>query len=173
MLKEPIITPARMLGSGLAAGSLLGIYLKFIEHFTSFNVYTLLLNVDYIPGLNRLELPEWVEFLLHLAISVLLSAVLAQILRMQLLPPARAFNLCRSRLHRCGRSALPDNGIIRSDAGAYRSGLFPAVAVRPLAVWGCIGEAIGGCTGTHALGVNNANKPPRTGTASLYFRKTA
>ncbi|CAM3446197.1 MULTISPECIES: hypothetical protein [Paenibacillus] len=91
MLKEPIITPARMLGSGLAAGSLLGIYLKFIEHFTSFNVYTLLLNVDYIPGLNRLELPEWVEFLLHLAISVLLSAVLAQILRMKLLPPARAF----------------------------------------------------------------------------------
>ncbi|EHB62807.1 hypothetical protein [Paenibacillus lactis] len=79
MLKKPIITPARMLGSGLAAGSLLGIYLKFIEHFTSFNVYTLLLNVDYIPGLNRLELPEWVEFLLHLAISVLLSAVLAQI----------------------------------------------------------------------------------------------
>lgn len=90
-LKKLLITPARMLGAGLAAGSLLGIYLKLIEHFTSFNVYTLLLNVDYIPGLKHLELSEGAEFLLHLAISVLLSAVLGVILRKKAWPHGRAF----------------------------------------------------------------------------------
>jgi hypothetical protein len=36
-------------------------------------VYTLLLNVDYVPFLNHLTLPEIVEFGLHMIISVMLA----------------------------------------------------------------------------------------------------
>ena len=47
-----------------------------VEEATTYQVYTLLLNVDYIPVLNRYDLPEIVEALLHLVISILLVACL-------------------------------------------------------------------------------------------------
>ncbi|WP_246059274.1 hypothetical protein [Paenibacillus lautus] len=52
-----------------------------IEHITSVKVYTLLLNVDYVPVLKELKLPELIEFALHLVISVLLSIALAIFLK--------------------------------------------------------------------------------------------
>lgn len=67
--------------SGLAAGILLGLLLKMIEYFTSLKVYTLLLNIDYLPILQQLKLSEFTEFALHLVISVLLSGVLAVFLK--------------------------------------------------------------------------------------------
>lgn len=63
--------------AGIAAGILLGLFLKIIEHITSLEVYTLLLNVDYVPLLKVLKLSELVEFSLHLVISVLMSMLLA------------------------------------------------------------------------------------------------
>ncbi|WP_422659927.1 hypothetical protein ACK8P5_05240 [Paenibacillus sp. EC2-1] len=71
----------RIIWSGLAAGILLGLFLKLMQSITSLKVYTLLLNVDYIPILNQLTLSEFVEFSLHLIISVLLSGVFVIFLR--------------------------------------------------------------------------------------------
>lgn len=71
----------RPVWAGIAAGILLGLFLKIIEHITSLEVYTLLLNVDYVPLLNELKLSELVEFALHLVISVLLSIALAIFLK--------------------------------------------------------------------------------------------
>lgn len=67
--------------AGIAAGILLGLFLKIIEHITTLKVYTLLLNVDYVPVLKELKLPELIEFALHLVISVLLSILLAIFLK--------------------------------------------------------------------------------------------
>lgn len=71
----------RPVWAGIAAGILLGLFLKIIEHITSLEVYTLLLNVDYVPLLKELKLSELVEFTLHLVISVLLSIALAIFLK--------------------------------------------------------------------------------------------
>lgn len=71
----------RPVWAGIAAGILLGLFLKIIEHITLMEVYTLLLNVDYVPLLNELKLSELVEFALHLVISVLLSIALAIFLK--------------------------------------------------------------------------------------------
>ncbi len=67
--------------AGIAAGILLGLSLKIIEHITTLKVYTLLLNVDYVPVLKEVKLPELIEFALHLVISVLLSILLASFLK--------------------------------------------------------------------------------------------
>ncbi|MBT2765359.1 hypothetical protein [Paenibacillus sp. ISL-20] len=67
--------------AGIASGILLGLFLKVIEHITSLEVYTLLLNVDYVPVLKEMKLSEPIEFALHLVISVLLSIALAVFLK--------------------------------------------------------------------------------------------
>ncbi len=61
---------------GVISGIILAFFLKMVEEATTYQVYTLLLNVDYIPVLNRYDLPEIVEALLHLVISILLVACL-------------------------------------------------------------------------------------------------
>lgn len=63
--------------SGIFSGIILGLFLKVMEQLTSLKVYTLLLNIDYIPLLNRMSLPEILEFTLHLIISILLSICLS------------------------------------------------------------------------------------------------
>jgi hypothetical protein len=68
--------------AGTAAGIFLGLFLKFIQFTTSLKVYTLLLNVDYIPILNRFTFPESVEFGFHLIISIILGIII-----MKFLPP--------------------------------------------------------------------------------------
>lgn len=42
---------------GLITGVFLTILLKIVQHLTSFKVYTLLLNIDYIPILNTYDFP--------------------------------------------------------------------------------------------------------------------
>ncbi|WP_134701759.1 hypothetical protein [Ammoniphilus sp. YIM 78166] len=66
--------------AGVVSGSLLGLLLKLVEHYSHIRVYTLLLNVDYIPLLNQFFLPELIEFSLHLLVSVGLSIILLYIL---------------------------------------------------------------------------------------------
>lgn len=66
----------RGLWAGLFSGILLGLFLKIVEQITSYKVYTLLLNVDYIPVVNSIKFSETVEFGLHLFVAVILSILL-------------------------------------------------------------------------------------------------
>ncbi len=43
---------------------------------TGYKVYTLLMNVDYIPILKEYIFPAWVEFMFHLIIAVILAYVI-------------------------------------------------------------------------------------------------
>lgn len=54
---------------GTVAGAALGIFLWVIEKFTREMVYTLLMNVDFIPLLGGVQLPSIMEWLFHLIIS--------------------------------------------------------------------------------------------------------
>ncbi|WP_342554740.1 hypothetical protein [Paenibacillus sp. FSL R7-0652] len=54
--------------TGFVSGFVLGFFLKAVQALTGENVYTLLLNIDFMPGLPP-RLPEWIEFALHLAVS--------------------------------------------------------------------------------------------------------
>jgi hypothetical protein len=67
--------------SGIVSGIFLGLFLKVIEVMSGVKAYTLLLNVDYIPILKTYSFPEFVEFLLHLIISVIVAVVLFSILK--------------------------------------------------------------------------------------------
>jgi hypothetical protein len=59
----------RALSLGTVTGVLFGIFFKVIEYFTNIKVYTLLLNIDFIPIVGLIQWPEIIEFLFHLTIS--------------------------------------------------------------------------------------------------------
>jgi len=58
---------------GIVAGLILGLFLKWMEALSGLKVYTLLLNVDYIPFLN---FNEFGDFVLHMLVSIPLAIVL-------------------------------------------------------------------------------------------------
>ncbi len=60
--------------AGLLSGIVLGLVLKWIQYQTGALVYTLLLNVDFVPLLPP-RLPEWLEFALHLLVALILGVV--------------------------------------------------------------------------------------------------
>lgn len=62
--------------AGIASGLFLGLFLKVVEHITTLKVYTLLLNIDYIPVLKDMDFTEAGEFGLHLIISIVLSIII-------------------------------------------------------------------------------------------------
>lgn len=62
--------------ASLVAGCLFGIFFKVVENLTGSRVYTLLLNVDYIPILKNYRFPEVIEFSFHLVISWFITAIL-------------------------------------------------------------------------------------------------
>lgn len=66
--------------TGALSGLFLGLYFKVIEGLTQIKVYTLLLNVDYIPFLKTLHLTEYEAFMFHLFLSILISATLIKLL---------------------------------------------------------------------------------------------
>ncbi|MNI23270.1 hypothetical protein D3C73_768550 [compost metagenome] len=57
---------------GLITGFLIGLFFKAIEEQGIANVYTLLLNVDFIPFIPH-PLPQWQELLLHLIVSLIVG----------------------------------------------------------------------------------------------------
>ena len=61
------------MGYGLIAGLFLTVFFKLVESVTSLKVYTLLLNVDYIPYLNTFVFPEVIEVSFHLIVSLALA----------------------------------------------------------------------------------------------------
>jgi hypothetical protein len=76
---------------GIVSGLFLGLFLKVVEETTGEKVYTLLLNVDYIPVLNAVPMPESVEFLLHLIVSILLSVGLSLFLSIKEWSPRKKY----------------------------------------------------------------------------------
>ncbi|PAF30936.1 hypothetical protein [Paenibacillus sp. 7516] len=58
--------------TGIITGLFLGFFLKVVQAYTGEKVYTLLLNVDFVPWLPSI-LPEWFEFTLHLLVSVIIG----------------------------------------------------------------------------------------------------
>ena len=60
---------------GIISGIIMSIFLKGIEELTHLRVYTLLLNVDYIPLLKRVTSNEPLELILHLIVAVIVSVV--------------------------------------------------------------------------------------------------
>ncbi|MGE7919263.1 hypothetical protein ACQKM9_09960 [Viridibacillus sp. NPDC093762] len=66
--------------AGTIAGLFLGFLFKYVEVTFNIRVYTLLLNIDFIPILGKYNYPETVEFLLHLLIAVGLSAFMVYII---------------------------------------------------------------------------------------------
>ena len=71
---------------GVLSGILLGLLLKVIESVSQIRVYTLLLNVDFIPLIGQVEWSEPMEFLFHVVISICIAFAfifLADILKLQ------------------------------------------------------------------------------------------
>lgn len=60
---------------GIATSFVLGFFLKMIENLTNLKVYTLLLNIDFIPILGEIDFPEWIEFSFHMIISIILAFI--------------------------------------------------------------------------------------------------
>jgi ribose/xylose/arabinose/galactoside ABC-type transport system permease subunit len=63
----------------MLSGIILGLCLKWIEWLTGKQVYTLLLNVDFIPIIGPIQWPEWVEFVFHLLIAAAIGIVFVYI----------------------------------------------------------------------------------------------
>jgi VanZ family protein len=87
VLRKVNLTKAVLAGG--FSGLVLGLFLKAMEQLTSLKVYTLLLNVDYIPLLNQVNLSEFVEFVLHLIISLILAIAVAIYLQLKDWPRRR------------------------------------------------------------------------------------
>ena len=79
--------------AGSSAGLILGFFLKGIEVATGKAVYRLLLNVDFIPIVNQVLWPEWIEFFFHLLASFLIAAVFFLLLPKTKRPYKTAFLL--------------------------------------------------------------------------------
>ncbi|MEC0128623.1 hypothetical protein [Paenibacillus pabuli] len=58
--------------TGIFSGFVLGFFLKAIEASTDEKVYTLLLNIDFVPWLPS-TFPEYIEFALHLVVSIVIG----------------------------------------------------------------------------------------------------
>ncbi|WLR52186.1 hypothetical protein LC040_04555 [Bacillus tianshenii] len=66
--------------AGTVSGIVLGLLLKWAENLTEKKVYTLLLNVDFIPVIGDVQWNEGVEFLFHLCISWMIAFLFAVLL---------------------------------------------------------------------------------------------
>jgi len=63
--------------AGLTAGVVLGLLLKMLQAMTGARVYTLLLNIDFVP----IRISELAEFMLHLAVSIPIGIIYFMLLR--------------------------------------------------------------------------------------------
>lgn len=97
---------------GLIAGLFLAALFKLIEYATSFKVYTLLLNVDYIPYINTFILPEFIEVSLHLIVSVALAICLyLLIIFTNILSPIKIIFLCMFVCFFIGAALFPTTAL--------------------------------------------------------------
>jgi hypothetical protein len=64
----------------LTSGLLMAGYLRLIESITDNKVYTLLLNVDYLPVLKNATGIEWLELSLHMIVALAITWILSTFL---------------------------------------------------------------------------------------------
>ncbi|WP_301107523.1 hypothetical protein [Sporosarcina sp.] len=62
---------------GVITGGILALFLKGVQAVTGRKVYTLLLNVDYIPIVKEYQFPEIIEVSFHIIVSIILCVLLA------------------------------------------------------------------------------------------------
>lgn len=60
---------------GFWSGLVLGLLLKWIQSVTGEQVYTLLLNVDFIPVIGDVQWSEITEFIFHMIIALIIGVV--------------------------------------------------------------------------------------------------
>ncbi|HLQ84103.1 MAG TPA: hypothetical protein VK121_09745 [Pseudogracilibacillus sp.] len=60
---------------GILTSFVLGGFLKFLETITNLKVYTLLLNIDFVPILGEINFPEWIEFSFHIIVSIIITFI--------------------------------------------------------------------------------------------------
>ncbi|WP_110112399.1 hypothetical protein [Bacillus sp. CGMCC 1.16541] len=66
---------------GFISGSVLGLVLKLIEMITNKKVYTLLLNIDFIPIIGEVHWPESIEFFFHLLIAFIIGILFVYVVK--------------------------------------------------------------------------------------------
>ncbi|MCU6796685.1 hypothetical protein OB236_31620 [Paenibacillus sp. WQ 127069] len=73
----------RAIWAGIGAGLFIGIFFRIVEFEWKIRVYTLLLNVDYVPVLRDLTLTEATEFSIHMIISAVAALVFYKLIRLK------------------------------------------------------------------------------------------
>lgn len=69
------------LAAGLLSGLFLGLFMKYIEFLSGYRVYRLLLNINFRPVERKINPPEYVEFLIHLLVSILVATVFTMLVK--------------------------------------------------------------------------------------------
>ena len=69
----------RIFWSGIISGLIMAGFLRVVESMTQIKVYTLLLNVDYIPIAKLATGIEWLELSMHMVIAVAISWFIANV----------------------------------------------------------------------------------------------
>lgn len=72
-----LVKAIRLLIISIIAGTIFGLIMLLTQYLTGLKVYTLLMNIDFIPILQRYTFPAVVEFMFHLVICVILTFLLA------------------------------------------------------------------------------------------------
>lgn len=62
---------------GTTSGIVLGLYLWFVEQVTGERIYTLLMNVDFIPIIGEIDWPMVIQWLFHMIISWIIGIIYA------------------------------------------------------------------------------------------------
>ncbi|WP_096154783.1 MULTISPECIES: hypothetical protein [Bacillus] len=76
--------------TGLVSGILMGLLMKLFQTFFQKDVYTLLLNIDFIPYLGSFSFSETVEFIFHLIIALGIGVLFSLIVQKYHLVKKRA-----------------------------------------------------------------------------------
>ena len=63
--------------TGLISGILMGLLMKLFQLMFHKEVYTLLLNIDFIPYIGTITFSETIEFIFHLLVSILIGIIFA------------------------------------------------------------------------------------------------
>ncbi|TWT28066.1 hypothetical protein [Planomicrobium sp. CPCC 101110] len=71
---------------GLWSGLMLGFLLKWIQSITGVEVYSLLLNVDFMPIIGSVDWSEPVEFSFHVAVSLIIGIIYVYLAKRQPYP---------------------------------------------------------------------------------------
>lgn len=72
----------RLLCIGIVSGIILAVILGVVQYFTGKQLYTLLVNMDYIPLLNKLPVHPVIGFIFHLVFAIVAILLLYTLLKL-------------------------------------------------------------------------------------------